>query len=418
MTWNIQYGVPADGAEDPDLERVASVVQEERPDLLVLDEVHADDELPGGHGDQPAELAASLADAGYRYMYYAPAETIPADGDPLEGPGCGVHESLPQEGTQGDGAETMSAARGGRAYTCGQMVLSKFPIYDDPGDPRRPQVIQLPTENVNPGGRARRALLTVTVRTPGVGDVRVLAPHLSSPASEEHVEDQKEQVRTVLEHVNADRPSVLAGDLNMRPSDAPGVPTANSLLRMWIADAGLVDTWTVVNDSSEGVTVTNSHGRPDGDHPDRRIDYIYASPHFTPQNGHVSLVDPQASDHLAVVMDMQLRQPPLDRHASVTPGTDSYSGWSHAAMDRAGRIGLTVCDNTGPDQSEATTVRASLHRPHSDEPIVTVEDTGTSRDRCTSERFHIGHRPPIATTLRACALRDGQVLACRDETLT
>ncbi|MFC7405798.1 endonuclease/exonuclease/phosphatase family protein [Georgenia alba] len=406
MTWNIQYGVPL-GGDEPDLERVAAVIRSEDPDVVTLNEVHQDgDGLPGGHGDQPAELAALLAQHGYRYSYYAATETIPSGHDDGSGPGCGVHS--PGEGTGGAATSGPDAA-----YTCGNMVLSKYPFPTGPGHPDGPEHVTLPTDHADPGGRDRRGMLGVTVRVPALGDVRVFVTHHSAPATQAHVEDQKAQVATVLEHIGAvDDPTLLAGDFNMRPADAAGVPTANSLLQSRIADAGLIDTWTRVADSSDGVTVPGSHGRPDGDHPDRRIDYVYASPNLTVRDAHVSLVDREAADHLAVVTDLQVRRPPVVAHAAVPAGTDGTEGWGQAAVGPGGGS-LTACKNAGTDTDDGTLVRASLHRPGTDPAVRTVEDGGTSRDRCTTEHWH-GRLTP-GTTLRACVVRGEEVLGCREE---
>ncbi|GAA4421273.1 hypothetical protein GCM10023169_13970 [Georgenia halophila] len=398
MTWNVHYGAPQGGDDVADLERIAAVIRSESPDVVTLNEVHDDEDFPGGHGHQPKRLAALLADDGYRYTFYDTSEEFTPEGSGTDdSPGCGSH-APPQ------------------SFSCGNMVLSRFPIYLDPDDPRAPKHVTLPTEHAHPDGRPRRGLLGVTVKVPGVGDVRVFVAHLSAPATEQHVADQKDQVRTILEHVQpVGEPMILAGDLNIRPSDAPEGAMANSLIRSWIADAGLVDTWTRGHDSSDGVTVARSHGRPGGEHPDRRIDFVYASPSFDIRYGHVSLLDPAASDHLPVVMDLQLRTLSLDAHASVLAGEDGLSGWSQVAIDRGNRVSLTACKNVGTDTDDGSVVRATLRDPSADQPIASVEDGGTSRDRCTTQTWKGTVR--AETVLESCVVHGDEVLSCRRETI-
>lgn len=363
MTWNIHHGVP-NGGGPSDLERVADVIRGENPDVVTLNEVHDDEDADGSHGHQPALLRDLLEPAGYAYSFYGVAEVHGEDH-----PG-----------------------------TTGQMILSKYPIYDAPGDPRSPEVVELPTQHAHPGEPNRRALVRVTLDVPGGRDVRVYATHLSAPFTDAHELDQHDQVRTILDNVPRTwQPLVLAGDFNVRPADET---------RPWLAEAGFVDTWTVRRDSADGVTRPNSYGNPNGDHPDRRIDYIYSSLAMDIRDTHMSLVDRDASDHLAVVADLLLRDTSVVAGRSVLAGD---VGWAQLAHRDDGRAYLTVCKNAGTDVDDGWAVEARVYRDGRDEPIRVEPDAGTSRDRCQTAVW----RAAISSALETCLVRGDDVTQCR-----
>ena len=117
------------------------------------------------------------------------------------------------------------------------MIISRYPFVGDP------EIVKLPNENYEPGGKDRRSMRTSAVTLPEVGEVVVHATHLSTPGSAALVEDQKEQVEVILDHLSADVPSVLAGDFNIRPVDVPDQTySQHTVMHSWIAEENLNDT--------------------------------------------------------------------------------------------------------------------------------------------------------------------------------
>jgi len=391
MTWNIQHGVPNGGSSsDPaDLERIANVIRTENPDVVTLNEVHDDEDFAGSHGHQPAILKTLLEGDGYAYAHYGVSETHSSD----------------HPGTRGE------------------MILSKFPIWNDPGDPREPESIPLSTQHANPGQPNRRSMVKVTLAVPGAGDVRVYATHLSPPASEAQVADQLDQARTILNREQGNRnvitrltePVLLMGDFNIRPTNSASPFSRNSTIKSWIADRGFVDTWTVKNDSADGVSRPNAYGRPDGDFPDRRIDYVFASPRFDVLGGHVSLVDRDASDHLAIVMDLRIRDSEVLESGSLVAGGTGEEGWAQLALEENDRAKLTVCKNSGTTTDDGWAVRARVYNPGRDKPYRVEYDGGTSRDRCQTATWQ-GYSP-TDTALETCLVKGDEVKDCRKHTV-
>ena len=375
MTWNIHHAEAPDSPGVTDIGRIANVIRAENADLVTLNEVHDDPPGAGSHGGQPAELTDLLEDAGYRYSQFGVTEE---------------HD----EGVAGN------------------LVLSKFPFYTDPADPRSPENTRLSTDNADPTGKPRRALLKVTVRVPGAGDVRVYATHLSTPANAAGVADQQVQVRTILDKVRpTDRPMFVAGDFNIRATDVEGQDfSRNNLMQAWIADTGLVDTWRQVNNGSDGPTLSSAYGNPNDPNPDRRIDFVYASPAFEVVRGRVSLVDRYASDHLAVVMDLNLQRSMRLDHRTVLAGRDGLDGWSQVVTGKAGETSWSVCKNRGTKVDDGTAVRATLRRSNG-AVIKKLTNGGTSRDRCTSAAWR--GRLPARAELETCLVTSDETLHCR-----
>ena len=98
---------------------------------------------------------------------------------------------------------------------------------------------------------------------------------------------REQQVRAMLELMKAEaEPTVLMGDLNAPPS-APELQPLFALLQ---------DAWSA--DEESGLTYPARA-------PERRIDYILLSGHFSVMDVRVPAV--QASDHLPVIADLRLR---------------------------------------------------------------------------------------------------------------
>lgn len=376
MTWNIHGAVPTDAANEPDEARIAAVIRAELPEVVVLNEVDQDPPGPGSSGDQPATLKALLAPAGYRYLRYGIAERdLPRDGVVLPG------------------------------STTGNAIVSRHPFVG------AAEIVKLPNENYEPGGKDRRSMLTSTIAVPGLGQVRIHATHLSTPGSAALVEDQKEQVQIILDHVSAGVPSVLAGDFNIRVTDVPDQAySQNNLMHSRIAEANLADTWRQVNNSGDGPTF----GDPEDPHPDRRIDYVFASPQLIAGSGHLSMIDRYASDHVAVVMDLLLRPTREPTAGTVLAGEDGLHGWAQLADTGRGEVRLSVCKNYGTAIDDGTQVRASV-RSRSGRVIRTLSDGGTSRDHATVQTWR-GRIPP-RSILRTSLLRGETVLHAREEVM-
>lgn len=365
MTWNIHHAVPNDDPSGPaDLERIAAVIRAENPDIVTLNEVHDDEEGAGSHGHQPDILKNLLADDGYAYTYFGVSE---------------VHDTS-HPGTRGE------------------MILSKYPISD-------PEITKLSTQHAHPGEPDRRALVKVNVDVPGSEVARVYVTHMSPPASDAQILDQRDQATEIVDTISGlTEPVIFAGDLNVRPTD---------VVRPWFADDGLVDTWTIHHNSSDGVTRPNAYGDPDGDNPDKRIDYVYASPRFDVVDTHVSLVDRNASDHLAVVADIRLRTPDTISQNSLLAGASERRGWAQLSVDGDDRTKLTVCKDNDTTTDDGWDVAARLYKDGQTDPYVIETDGGTSRDKCNT-RTWTGNVPAV---LETCSVQGDEVRACRREAI-
>jgi endonuclease/exonuclease/phosphatase family metal-dependent hydrolase len=373
MQWNIQGAVGVGGPTLPDPARIAAVIAAEGPDIVTLDEVHQDPTDAGTYdGDQPAQLAQLLADDGYLYSQWGLAES-----DTPRGPDS----------------------------TTGNLILSKYPFVGSA------DLTKLPNENYEPGGKDRRSMIQVTVDVPGVGEIAVAATHLSTPGSAALVEDQKDQVRIVLDHVDTSTPSILAGDFNIRASDVETQTfSQNNLMQSWIAQAGLVDTWRQVRNGQDGVSMTSAYGSPSGQNPDRRIDYVFASPSFDVIDGHMSTIDLSASDHVAVVMDLALSSA-ANRTRTVLAGDEGVDGWAQLTETSPANVKLSVCKNTGTAVDDGTSVHAYF-RNAGGQAIKELTDSGTTRGSCETTIWR-GKIPAKATVDVQVVDGDGTVLSTR-----
>lgn len=161
LTYNIHHGEGSDGKVD--LERIARVVSEQKPDLVALQEVDVKTRRTGGV-DQPAVLAKLT----------------------------GLHAAF------GRGIDYQ-----GGEY--GNAVLSRFPI-------RSTRVHPLPVKE----GEERRCALVVTVRPAENGpEITFVATHLNYRDEAERLREADEIHRVLKE--GQDKPTILAGDLNARP---------------------------------------------------------------------------------------------------------------------------------------------------------------------------------------------------------
>lgn len=252
MTFNIHHGVGNDACQAQtagrapapgcalDLDRIARIIRDADVDVAALQEV---DRFWARSGtvDQAAELARLV---GMQPCYGANLR----------------HEA----DAHADGA-----------HEYGTLVLSRYPVADCTNT-------LLPRAD---SSSEQRGLLMASIRLPN-RVLRVYNTHL-------HIreEDRRLQAAAIIEHLAADRLSVLAGDLNA----APDAPYLSPLF------ARLEDVWRA-RGRGDGFT---SPARPDIA-PRRRIDYILVSPEIAIRRaatlrGSLFAV---ASDHYPVVADL------------------------------------------------------------------------------------------------------------------
>lgn len=168
--------------------------------------------------------------------------------------------------------------------TWGNAILSRFPIADVGVEPL-PKV----------GTPMQRGYLGASIVV-GNQPILFISTHLQH-VNDPDVHDQDpegdlyrvhhEQIETILQEWGGRQPAVLVGDFNARPD--------------WrqieeILDAGWVDSWLQAG-TGEGHTSSS-------DLPEHRIDYVFHTSDLVALDAGV--IQSQASDHLAVVVDLDL----------------------------------------------------------------------------------------------------------------
>jgi len=244
MNYNIAAGYG-------DIHAIAEVIREFDPDVVALQEVDVHWSNRSAYEHQAGYLAETLD----MHYFFAPIYTLPPDR-----PG----EEMPQ-----------------REY--GLAFLSKEPIRYA----KNHQITRHSTQAEVPGIEVLPGFPEITLPFPG-GIVHFFNTHLDYRPDPSAREAQVMEMIGIMEQ--AEGPVVLAGDLNARPDAQELSPLFVMLRDAWDARADADDT---------GYTFP-------AEAPDRRIDYILHSPHFEVEN--VFVVDSQASDHLAIVADLVLRQ--------------------------------------------------------------------------------------------------------------
>ena len=167
----------------------------------------------------------------------------------------------------------------GGGHDEGISLLSAHPIEGD-------GALELPHHHF-----PRRALW-VDVAVRGV-PLRFFATHLDF--SFEARAARLESARRIIASLPADRPSIVAGDLNAEPEHEP--VTA-------LREATLVDLWIRANPNRRGLTFPAAA-------PSRRIDYLFASPELAERVRGATLLDEREaatlmSDHLGVAAALDL----------------------------------------------------------------------------------------------------------------
>lgn len=166
MTYNIHHCNPPSEKEKIDVAAIARVINQEKPDLVALQEVDVHTERSGQGLDQARELAR------------------------LTGMHSYFKKALDYQGGE-----------------YGVAVLSRFPIVDSVGYllPRNPDL-----------GGEDRAVAAITVEVPGKGKVIFASTHLDLKEGNRLTES----AQIVGHFKDVDLPMILAGDFNALPGSA------------------------------------------------------------------------------------------------------------------------------------------------------------------------------------------------------
>jgi endonuclease/exonuclease/phosphatase family metal-dependent hydrolase len=177
LSYNIHHGAGTDGKLD--LERIARIIRDQKPDLVALQEVDVKTSRSGGV-DEAAELGR------------------------LTGMNAVFGKAMDYSGGE-----------------YGQAILSRWPIKEH-------VVHQLPQR----AGREPRVLLVATVESPN-GNIVFATTHLDHEVEEVRVE-QARAINQILIKEGKKTPVVLAGDFNAVPESG----TMAEMFKLWIDTAG------------------------------------------------------------------------------------------------------------------------------------------------------------------------------------
>jgi endonuclease/exonuclease/phosphatase family metal-dependent hydrolase len=158
----------------------------------------------------------------------------------------------------------------------GTAVLSRFPI-------RR--VAHHPLKIIGQGEQRGVQQVWIDIHGTEVLFVNTHLDHRRDPAERER---SVEEIRTLVAAAGP-LPVIVAGDFNATP-DSPAIATMRGFLR---------DVWTAVG-HGPGHTIPVRQ-------PNRRIDYIWISPHFVPAQ--MKVLASEASDHLPISALLMLPRP-------------------------------------------------------------------------------------------------------------
>lgn len=298
MSWNVQYLAgkdyvfwydlldesgpderPAPEAITATLAEVARVIDEEQPDVILLQEV--DDGAARTDGeDQLARLLTQMDDvyACHASAFYWKAVFVP-------------HPRI--MGSVGMKLST----------------ISRFRI----DDATRYQLAQMPSDLLTRQFDIRRAILETRLPVAGAADLVVLNTHLDAFAQgTDTMQQQVAQTKGLLDDLTAARePWVIGGDFNLLPpgSQYEGLPPAQQAY--YEPDSEL----SVLTDTYESVPSLEEADGPDAerwfthvpndpavDGPDRTIDFLFHAPNLALGDHAVRGADTlEISDHLPVV---------------------------------------------------------------------------------------------------------------------
>jgi endonuclease/exonuclease/phosphatase family metal-dependent hydrolase len=177
LSYNIHHGAGTDGKLD--LDRIARIIRDQKPDLVALQEVDVKTSRSGGV-DEAAELGR------------------------LTGMNAVFGKAMDYSGGE-----------------YGQVILSRWPI-------KKHSVHQLPQK----AGREPRVLFAATVESPS-GSIVFATTHLDHEVEEVRVE-QARAINQILIKEDKKAPVILAGDFNAIPESG----TMAAMFKMWIDTAG------------------------------------------------------------------------------------------------------------------------------------------------------------------------------------
>ncbi len=268
MTWNLWWRFGPWEARQP---AIAAVLAEEAPDLVLLQEVWADEE--------------SGADQAHR----------------LAGPG-GYFVAR-------------STRTGGEPYRFGNAVLSRWPISFE-------KTLILPGPDAQP---SHRSAVVAEIDHPG-GPILAVTTHLDwrydhSELRQLQLEALLDDLRTVKADRSIVRPLILGADLNAVP-DSDEVRRLTGLAAPYAGTSGrgpvFTDCWSAMSDEPGHTWTRDNPHAGDAVWPRRRLDYLLVSwPRPKPTDnpiaarlaGHQPVDGVVASDHYAVVVDLDDRPP-------------------------------------------------------------------------------------------------------------
>jgi endonuclease/exonuclease/phosphatase family metal-dependent hydrolase len=190
----------------------------------------------------------------------------------------GYVDGLRWLGTQLDYNTEFGGATRERSYGVG--LLSRWPITDV-------AVTELPI-----GRSLTRLAVTATVDTPN-GPLPVLSTHFMVGKDRPQDDTRDEQARTVVDWASGREHALVMGDFNIAP-DEPEYD---------ILTDDLTDAWTAGDQSRQHGPV----GTYSAANPQDRIDYIFLQGEWAIQRVE-TVGNPDASDHLAVVADLERRE--------------------------------------------------------------------------------------------------------------
>lgn len=235
------YNIQAGGGQ---LENVAEAIRGVTPDVVALQEVDVHWSDRSAFADQAAQLSKSLGmQARFARIYrFAPADSA---GPPRE---------------------------------YGVALLSKCPILSFTNH----TLTRLSTQEANAAPAPMPGFLEASVNLGGA-TVRVFNTHLDYRADPAIRQQQVAEMLAIIGE--SPGPTLLLGDLNAQPEAPELQPLFGKLKDVWSSR------------EERGFTYPAAL-------PDRRIDYILASPHFRARSVRVPVT--QASDHRPVVADLIL----------------------------------------------------------------------------------------------------------------
>ena len=254
MSYNIHYG--ADGENNFDLERTASVIEDSGAEIIGLQEVDNHWGSRSEFIDEAAWLAERL---GMHVVYGANLDVPPLPGDEEN-----------------------------RQY--GNAILSEYPIISSENHLlENIEYEERPTE--------QRGLLEAVVNVRG-NHISFYSTHLDFQREEQRAL----QVREILDITSSSkRPAVIVGDLNAAP-DAPELQPLFSVFTDTFAALGQNEDYTF------GADIDGVPGSGSVENPNLRIDYILTARGATATSA--AVIKTSASDHLPIVAKLSVTKSP------------------------------------------------------------------------------------------------------------